>query len=525
MHLDALQSLAHALATAQSADAVLRQVVQGLGMTPGVALARVWLIQKDEGESAHLRLRASIGASIVEPGLRWNSIDGNHAKIPLSFGKVGRVARENQALLLHRGVDDWLVHPDWADAEQIESFAAQPLIFKEQVLGVLAFFSRERLNKSDLRWLRVYADHAALAVQSARVNEELARLKEAAEQERDYLRAEMRQRQHPTPMVAESRAMKHVLQQAEAIAQSDSPALVTGESGVGKELIATAVHDLSQRREGPLVKVNCASIPKELFESEFFGHVRGAFSGAVRDRQGRFALADKGTLFLDEVGEIPLFLQSKLLRVLQEKTYEMVGDERTRKVNVRVIAATNRDLAGEVKRGAFREDLYYRLSVLPILVPPLRDRREDIIPLAQRFLSATARRLNLPLPQLSEADRKALSSYDFPGNVRELSNVIERALVLGAAEKRKHLHLSSQLSPARLREKVEEDLPKDRNSAQILSANQVRDFETANMQRALELCEWRIAGEQGAARLLEMSPSTLTYRMRQHGLTRPDDDS
>jgi transcriptional regulator with GAF, ATPase, and Fis domain len=526
MHLEALQSLAQSLAAARSLDAVLKQVVQGLGMTPGVALARLWLLE--EGDAPHLKLVASVGASVAHPGRLWNQTDGNHARLPLTYGKVGRVARENLPILLQRGVSDWLVHEDWAEEEGIESFAAQPLIAKGRTLGVLAFFSRVRLDKNDLRWLRVYADHAALAVDSARTNEELARLKVIAESERDYLRAALRENQQLGGMVAESPRMQHVLRQVEAVAHSDSPVLVLGESGVGKELVATLVHDLSPRKGGPLVKVNCASIPKELFESEFFGHVRGAFSGAHKDREGRFALANGGTLFLDEVGEIPLPLQAKLLRVLQEKTYEMVGDTRTRTADVRIVAATNRSLEHEVGAGRFREDLYYRLGVLPISVPPLRERREDILPMAERFVTAVARKLNLSAPPLSAEDRMALLDYPYPGNVRELQNIVERALVLGATQRpRTALNVRSQLSGLRPNSEppreAKKSSPEAASTEEILSDEQVRKLEVNNMRRALTRCNWKIAGESGAARLLGMSPSTLAYRMRQVGLKKPDD--
>lgn len=492
-------------------------------MTPGVALARVWLLKEEPGGAPFLKLRASIGSSIARPGVLWNHTDGEHARLPLSFGKVGRTARETRPTLLLRGGDEWLVHEDWAQEEQIESFAAQPLTSKGQTLGVLAFFSRERLDKDDLNWLRVYADHAALAVETARVNEELARLKDAAENERDYLRAAIRERQHPAAMVAESAAMRRVLRQAEAISQSDSPVLVFGESGVGKELIATALHDLSRRKVGPLVKVNCASVPKELFESEFFGHVRGAFSGAVRDRQGRFALADGGTLLLDEVGEIPLPLQAKLLRVLQEQTYEMIGDETTRRVDVRIIAATNRDLEQEVERGAFRQDLYYRLGVLPLSVPPLRQRREDILPMAERFLHATARRLNVRAPGLADADQRALLAYDYPGNVRELQNIIERALVLGAAHPgRSSLGIAAQLNQARSPADAEAAAAAVSEPDRILTEAEMRRLEKSNLHKALQQCSWKVAGDSGAAQLLQISPSTLSYRMKQLGLKKPE---
>jgi len=520
MHLETLQSLALSLAAARSADAVLRQAVQGLGMTPGVALARVWLISDAMDEAPYLELKASIGSSIAQPDVRWNRTDGSHSKIALSFGKVGKVARENVPLLLHRGISDWLVHPDWADAEKIQSFAAQPLTFKGEVLGVLALFSRLELDQTDLAWLRVYADHAALAVANARMYEELERLKNLAEQERDYLRAEVREALQHGAIVAESPAMRHVLEQAAAVAQSDSPVLVLGESGVGKELVATAVHDFSQRRTQPLVKVNCASIPHELFESEFFGHVRGAFSGAVRDREGRFALADGGTLFLDEVGELPLSLQGKLLRVLQERSYETVGDDRTKQVDVRLIAATNRSLEEEVQRGTFRRDLYYRLSVLPISVPPLRERPEDVLPMARRLVDSASRRLNFRKIELSAADEEALLRYSFPGNVRELQNIIERAVVLGAGRQQHGLMLNKYLSTSPSTPPAAREPSTPSTHGEVLSAAQLRQFEADNLRRALQLTDGQIAGEHGAAQLLGLSPSTLSYRLKQFGIER-----
>src|SRR5271155_507908 len=329
MQLEALQSLALSVAAARSPDSVLSEMVRGLSMTEGVALARVWLLRAEGDGPPYLELKASIGLSIVDPLLRWTRTDGAHQRIPVSYGKVGHIAATNAPLLLQRGPRDWLLQPDWADAEGIQSFAGQPLTFRGQVLGVVAVFSRRRLETEDLKWLRVFADHAAVAVANARAFEENERLKYRAELERDYLREAVRTALQQGEIVAESPKMKRVLSQAEQVAQTEATVLILGESGVGKELIAAAIHRMSPRREGPLVRVNCASVPHELFESEFFGHVRGAFSGAFRDRQGRFQLADGGTLFLDEVGEIPLELQGKLLRVLQEHMFEPVGDDRT----------------------------------------------------------------------------------------------------------------------------------------------------------------------------------------------------
>ncbi len=267
------------------------------------------------------------------------------------------------------------------------------------------------------------------------------------------------------------------------------------------------------------MRVNCASVPHELFESEFFGHVRGAFSGAFRDRQGRFLLADGGTIFLDEVGEIPLELQGKLLRVLQERSFEPVGDDRTRTVNVRVVAATNRDLARDVEQGRFRRDLYYRLSVLPLEIPPLRDRREDILPMAGCFLRATARRLHKPEPVLDSEAEKALLAYDYPGNVRELQNVVERAVVLWTG------HGKLRLDPARLHPAISQAPPgparEPAEDVEVVSAPALREIERKSILNALSRCDFRVAGDRGAARLLGMSPSTLTYRMRRLGIHRP----
>jgi transcriptional regulator with GAF, ATPase, and Fis domain len=519
MQLEALQSLALSVAAARSPDDVLKQMVQGLGMTEGVALARVWLIRRAPEEEPFLELKASIGASLVRPDVRWNRTDGAHEKIPLSYGKVGRIASRNEPLLLQRGSSDWLMQPEWAEEEGIQSFAGQPLCFRSEVLGVVAFFSRNVLGQHDLSWLRVFADHAAVAVANARAYEEIERLKESAERERDYLRAAVRTALQQDEIIAESPAMKSVLAQTRALAPSDSSVLIQGESGVGKELIAARVHDASRRRDGPLVKVNCASVPRELFESEFFGHVRGAFTGAARDRQGRFLLADGGTLFLDEVGEIPLPLQGKLLRVLQEGTFEPVGDDRTRRVDVRVIAATNRPLEAEVDTGKFRRDLYYRLSVLPIQVPPLRERREDILPMARRFLETTARRLNLPGRRLSQEDERALLGYDFPGNVRELQNIVERALVL----RREGGILSGRTPRSEAPDSSAAPPPSSwagDGKPKVLTTAELQELERRNLMNALESAGFQISGEGGAARLLGMSPSTLTYRMKQLGIQR-----
>ncbi len=311
------------------------------------------------------------------------------------------------------------------------------MLIEDQVIGCVGFHSRKGrlLTDSIVARMRLVGDiiSGALARKRAelarrRAFAELEQLKNQAERERDYLREEAG---GGTRIVGGSPNLRRLLDTIDVVAATGATVLIRGESGVGKERFARAIHERSPRRSGPLVKVNCASVPKELFESEFFGHVRGAFTGAFKDRAGRFELADGGTLFLDEIGDIPLDLQAKLLRVLQESEFERVGDDRTRKVDVRIVAATNRNLESDVLAGRFRQDLYYRLSVFPLEVPPLRARREDVVPLAEHFLASSSAKLGRS-EQLAfdGAQRAMLMAYDWPGNVRELQHVIERAVIL-----------------------------------------------------------------------------------------------
>lgn len=344
--------------------------------------------------------------------------------------------------------------------------------------------------------------------------EEIERLKDALEQERDYLREEVRVSGRFGEIIGDSAALKMVLAQIEAVAKTSATVLVTGESGVGKELVARAIHTASPRASAPLVKVNCSSIPKELFESEFFGHRKGAFTGAVRDRIGRFRLAHGGTLFLDEVGEIPLELQSKLLRVLQEREFESVGDDRTQKVDVRIVAATNRDLTKEVVEGRFREDLFYRLGVFPIRVPPLRERREDIVPLALHFLELAAKELNTPRPEVPKSVAHHLETYAWPGNIRELQHVMERAAILAGPGPIRAAMLS--ISPDSDESVALTPASSGTSAARGLSAS--GGDEAATIHQTLD----RHAGNiQRAARALGLSRQALYRRMEKHGIARP----
>lgn len=354
--------------------------------------------------------------------------------------------------------------------------------------------------------------------QRAAAYREIKQLKEQLEQERDYLRDEIKVRGDFGQIVGSSTALRHTMGQIEAVAPTPANVLILGESGVGKEMVARAIHERSPRADKPLVKVNCASIPKDLFESEFFGHVRGAFTGAHRDRVGRLQLADGGTVFLDEVGEIPLDLQGKLLRALQEREFERVGDDRTIKVDVRVVAATNRDLEAEVKEGRYREDLYYRLGVFPIVVPPLRDRREDIGPLAEHFLTRTCADLGRDSMRLSKQQAEQLMAHDWPGNIRELRNVIERAVILSSGSRaRLDLAMPDHVDTP---PDVAIDLTASDGTGFVTDA-EMREHEKANLIAALRHADWRVWGHDGAAGLLGIKPSTLTYRMKALGIAKP----
>ncbi len=339
--------------------------------------------------------------------------------------------------------------------------------------------------------------------------QEIKQLKEQLELERDYLRDEIKVASNFGEIIGVSQALKRTLAQIEAVAATPASVLVLGESGVGKEMVARAIHAGSERADKPLIKVNCASIPKDLFESEFFGHVKGAFTGAHRDRVGRLQLADGGTLFLDEVGEIPLNQQGKLLRALQEHEFEAVGDDRTVKVDVRVVAATNHDLEKEAKAGRFREDLFYRLSVFPIEVPPLRERTEDIAALAQHFLERSCAEMRRDPLRLSKQQVEGLQRQRWPGNIRELKNVIERAVILSkGTQTRLDLAMPDQTNASM------QDLTEAADAADFVSDAQFRELEKANMIAALQHSNWRIWGSGGAAELLGLKPSTLTYRMK-----------
>jgi len=334
--------------------------------------------------------------------------------------------------------------------------------------------------------------------------------------EAEYLRDSVRNLAGMGEMLGRSPVMQQLFASLERVAATDATVLIQGETGTGKELIARSIHEASARKDRALVRVNCAAIPGTLMESEFFGHERGAFTGATTKREGRFALADGGTIFLDELGELPLDLQAKLLRVLQEGEFEPLGSPRTRKVNVRVIAATNRDLGSMVAEGKFREDLYYRLNVFPLRVPPLRERDNDVSLLARAMVERLARRMGRRLEPPHPDDLRRLQDYAWPGNVRELQNVIERAIILSTGSRLDlHRAMPESATPARPPAAGADDAP-----TRILTAEELASLERVNIERALALAGGKIAGPTGAAQRLGLPASTLSSRMKALGIAR-----
>ncbi len=357
------------------------------------------------------------------------------------------------------------------------------------------------------------ADHASMSIVNARAFEEIALLHKQLELESDFLRQEIVEIGGMGELVGQSAALQNVVRQIDLVAPTDASVLILGESGTGKELVAREIHKRSERHLRPMIKVNCASIPRDLFESEFFGHVKGAFTGAIKDRGGRFEAAEGGTLFLDEVGEIPLELQGKLLRALQEGEFERVGEELTRKVNVRVIAASNRNLKEEAAAGRFRMDLYYRLNVFPIEVAPLRRRKEDLLPLASLFLQRATQRLMRPQMGLTQIDLLQLENYDWPGNVRELQNIIERAVIISTGNR-----LRLDLEKTKPAPEPMQPIPIDKYQDNILTEPEIRLLERQNIESALKQCNGRIYGPKGAANLLCLPPTTLSARIKKLGI-------
>jgi transcriptional regulator with GAF, ATPase, and Fis domain len=504
---DVLERITLQMASSLDLQEVLTTITQGLVNELEAAFARIWLLGPGDlcascykaadctNRDRCLHLEASAGL--------YTNLDGEYRRIPLGALKIGKIAQGFGSMHSNDILDDdRLPNKQWMKDNGLRSFAGHPLKFQWELLGVIAMFGRRPLSEEEFERLAVFANQAAIAIKNAQLFTEIAQLKKQLEAENLYLREEIKLDHNFEEIVGESQSIKAVLRQIEQVAPTDSTVLIRGDTGTGKELMARAIHNLSPRRARSLVKVNCGAIPANLVESELFGHEKGSFTGALQRRIGRFELADGGTIFLDEVGELPLDAQVKLLRVLQEREVERVGSGHSTKVDVRVIAATNRDLHAAVKAGSFRADLLYRLNVFPIEVPPLSARASDIPLLVNQFVVKFSSKIGKKIDGVSHVTMDRLMTYAWPGNIRELENVIERATILAKG---------SMLQI--------DDILLHGNSAPLLPvADSLEEVERAHILRVLGDVGWVIEGKQGAAARLGLHPNTLRSRLQKLGI-------
>jgi formate hydrogenlyase transcriptional activator len=429
---------------------------------------------------------------------------------PLDSTAMGTAFRERRPILIRMPAPEWEGSPIYqaALAEGFRSGCLLPLVSRDRAVGVI-FLGRlheNAFNQEDLEFLAQVAGQIAIAVYNALDYREVTESRERLAEERLYLSEEIRGRHNFEEIIGTSPELKHVLDEVQVVAPTESTVLILGETGTGKELIARAIHNLSQRSARAFVKVNCAAMPLGLLESELFGHEKGAFTGAIAKRTGRFEIAHKGTIFLDEIGDIPLELQPKLLRVLQEREFERLGSDKTQKVDVRLVAATNQDLAKMVDQKQFRSDLYYRLKVFPISLPPLRQRKEDISILVRHFVNKYARTMNKKVDTIAPSVIEALQRYDWPGNVRELENFIERAVILspGTALQAPLTELKRATQPS------------------AAGDGTLEETERAAILKVLQETRWVVGGPRGAAAKLGLRRTTLISKMQKLGISRDD---
>ena len=521
------------MAQERSLDLLLSKLVHRAVERPDVISLQIWLIDKGDrcavcprrsncpDQTRCLHLVAGVGRTNSGSLSEGPPFNDPSQRIPLGQGFLGQtVAIGRQIMVRDAARDpDAILNFDWLEREHVRACGFTPIQHKGEVLGVMAGFAREAAPEEAHLWGRIFADHIGAAIANARAFEEIERLREQLEQQNTYLQEEIVEAKAFGSLVGQSAALRQIISQIDLVAATDASVLILGETGTGKDLVAHEIHRRSPRKDRPLVRVNCASIPRELYESEFFGHVKGAFTGALRDRAGRFETAEGGSLFLDEVGEIPLELQGKLLRVLQEKRYERVGDDRSRTADVRIIGATNRDLKKEVAAGRFRQDLYYRLHVFPIHVASLKERMEDIPLLAKHFIDLSVRELRCPRPRLTRAAVAQLHGYNWPGNIRELRNVIQRAVILARGGP---LQFDLPVTGSGANPPPQRIATIAKSGQKFLTEAELRQRERDNLLAVLSESDWKVMGPGGAAELLGVKATTLFSRMKKMGLSRED---
>lgn len=489
--LKLLADLSGGLTGNANLDSVLPQLTVRIRQLMTSDFALLGLSNSDDGQ---FQITAFEAADDVVPnresaeclaGLFWNHV--------LSTGK-GWTGNSEELSKSHAADHEWTTVPHL-------NSCALPLVARDRILGVLALGKRDdsAYTPDELDYLGQLSSQVAVLIENDLLHTELQKLKQEFGEEKAYLVDELPSEPSFEQIVGRSPALQQVLRNVEVVAPTDSGVLIQGETGTGKELIAQAIHNRSARRDRPFIKVNCAAIPSGLLESELFGHEKGAFTGAIMRKPGRFEVADKGTLFLDEVGDIPLELQSKLLRVLQEHEFERLGSTRTQQADVRVIAATHRDLKQMVEEGTFRSDLYYRLHIFPLVVPPLRDRREDIPLVVRHFVDKYAKRMNRHIETIPAKTMEAFTKYAWPGNVRELQNFIERAVILSPG--------TSLRAPL-------DELEQEMTQGSQTNLSTLEEMEREHVLRALRESNWVTGGPNGAAARLGMKRTTLAYRIR-----------
>jgi len=508
---DILERIVLQMTSSLNLQEVLTTITQGLVDELDAAFARLWLIGPGDlcaecykaadcaNRERCLHLKASAGM--------YTNLNGEYRRVPLGALKIGRIAQGWGPMSTNDVLgDDRLPNKQWMRENGLRSFAGYPLSFRGELLGVVAVFSQREMSQAEFDRLAVFANEAAIAIKNAQLFTEVEQLKNRLEADNLYLQEEIKLEHNFEEIIGQSSVLKTVLRKVEQVALTDTTVLIQGETGTGKELLARAIHDLSPRKSRPLVKVNCGAIPANLVESELFGHEKGAFTGALQRRLGRFELAHGGTIFLDEVADLPADTQVKVLRVLQEREFERVGSGRPMKVDVRVIAATNRNLQEAVKAGSFRADLFYRLNVFPVELPPLRTRPSDIPLLVNFFLVKYANRLGKSFQGVTKDTMTRLQQYGWPGNIRELENVIERAAIL------------AQDSMVRIDDSL---IMRSDAGARAADSGTLQHVERAHILRILQETGWVIEGKQGAAVRLGLHPNTLRSRMQKLGIKKP----
>lgn len=506
-----LERAAFQMTSSLNPEEVLSTIARGLVDELDAPLARIWLLHSaDICDQCHqasicsqrdccLHLSASEGIT--------NNLNGEYRRIPLGSLHIGLIARNQEPLITSDFKDD-ARFPDkeWIEQQGIKLHAGYPLLFRQELLGVMAVFSRSELSPGVLQHLSGFANQASIAIKNAELFDEVKQLKNRLQAENVYMQEEIKLIHNFENLIGNSETFIKVLRKVEQVAPTDATVLILGESGTGKELVARALHNISLLKDRPLIKINCAALPAALIENELFGHEKGAYTGADSPKIGRFELADGSAIFLDEIGDLPFEIQSKLLRVIEAGEFEHIGGLKTVKVNIRIIVATNHDLERCVENGSFRDDLFYRLNVFPIELPPLRERKEDIPLLVRHFVSKHGSKLGKQIDAISKRVMNSLLSYHWPGNVRELENVIERSMILSRAGT---LQID-EVFDLPTRPKFDHD-----------GYRTLRDVERDHILHILGETSWVIEGKLGAAIRLDIHPATLRSRMQKLGIKRP----